>query len=169
MRDYPAGSSAGKILKIESAEVRTSHPQPLKGYPMVDIINYETLLMVGRQQTEPQRFLFVFLHASLPEDHKNEQAQRFHSERGGELQAIMCVDKDLNELSSFTDLIAEAEQMEQEWTMVLIACLSGRNGIAPGQEEAENALKIMVQTVQNGADLSKYLAFDRKGALIQFN
>lgn len=136
---------------------------------MIDIINYETLLMVGRQQPEPQRFLFVFLQVSLPEEHKKDQAQRFHLGKGGELQPIMCVDKDLEELSNFADLVTESEQMGQDWTMVLIACLNGRNGISPGPEEAENALNMMVQTVQNGADLSKYLAFDRNGELIQFN
>ncbi len=136
---------------------------------MIDIINYETLLMVGRQQPEPQRFLFVFLQATLPEEHKEDQAQRFQLGKGGELQPIMCVDKDLDELSNFADLVTESEQMGQDWSMVLIACLSGRNGISPGSEEAEDALNMMVETVQKGADLSKYLAFDTKGTLIQFN
>lgn len=136
---------------------------------MVDITNYETLLIVGRQQPEPQRFLFVFLQTSLPDNHKDEQAQRFHAGGGGELQPIMCVDKNLEELSNFADLVAESEQMEQDWAMVLIACLSGRNGVAPSSEEAEEALKAMVQTVQNGADLSKYLAFGRDGTLLQFS
>ena len=136
---------------------------------MIDIINYETLLEVGRQQLEPQRFLFVFLQASLPKEHGDVEAQRFHSGRGGELQPIMCVDKDLDELSNFSNLVAESEQMKQEWTMVLVACLAGVNGTPPSSEQAESALKMMEQTVQSGADLSKYLAFDRKGELVQFS
>ena len=135
---------------------------------MIEIIDYKTLLAVGRQQTEPQRFLFVFLQASLPEDSSETNKQSFHSGQGGELKAIMCVDKDLAELTDFSDLVTESEQMGQDWSMVLIACLSGKNGIPPSSSEAEEPLKMMVQAVQNGADLSKYLAFDKRGLLLSF-
>ena len=135
---------------------------------MIEITDYETLLVAGKQQTEPQRFLFVFLKASLPEDHEDEDAYRFHSGQGGALEPIMYVDKALDDLSSFSDLVVESEQMGQDWTIVLIACLSGMNGVVPSSDEAVQPLEMMVQTVQNGGDLSKYMAFDRNGALIQF-
>ena len=136
---------------------------------MIKITDYPSLLQVGRQQAEPQRFLFVFLQTSLPEEHDEVDKQRFHSGQGGELQALMCVDKDLNELTNFADLVTESEQMEQEWGVVLVACLSGKNNISPTSEEAEQPLKAMVQTVQNGGDLSKYLAFDKQGDLLHFS
>lgn len=135
---------------------------------MIEITNYESLLAVGHQQIEPQRFLFVFLQASLPDDHDDVEKQRFNVGQGGELKAIMCVDKNLSELSNFADLVKESEQMEQDWSMVLIACLSGINGITPSAKNAEQPLKTMVQVVQNGGDLSKYLAFDRQGDLLKF-
>ena len=136
---------------------------------MIEITDYKTLLEVGRQQTDPQRFLFVFLQALLPDDHSDEDLQRYQSGGGGQLSAIMCVDKDLAELTDFTDLVAESKQMEQDWSMVLIACLSGVNGNLPTPEEAEQPLKNMVQTVQNGGNLSKYLAFDKQGVLLHFS
>ncbi len=136
---------------------------------MIEITDYKSLLAVGRQQSEPQRFLFVFLQALLPDDHNDEDKERFHSGQGGQLQAIMCVDKDLDQLSNFNDLVIESKQMEQEWSMVLIACLSGVNGLPPTSEQAEEPLKMMVQAVQNGGDLSKYLAFDRQGDLLHFS
>ena len=136
---------------------------------MIEIINYDTLLAVGRQQIDPQRFLFVFLQASLPDDHNEDDKQRFNSGQGGELKTIMCVDKNLSELTTFADLIAESKQMEQEWSMVLVASLSGRNGQFPSSSEAEEPLNNMVQTVQSGGDLSKYLAFDKQGGLVQFS
>ena len=136
---------------------------------MIEITDYESLLAVGKQQIEPQRFLFVFLQVSLPADHNDEDKQRFHSGQGGELQAIMCVDKDLEELTNFADLVLESKQMEQDWSMVLIACLAGKNGSLPSAKEAEQPLKNMVQTVQNGGDLSKYLAFDKQGVLLHFS
>lgn len=80
----------------------------------------------------------------------------------------MCVDKSLDELSTYSALVAEAENMEQDWQIVLIGCLSGANGQFPSSDEAEQPLMTMVQAVQNGGDLSKYLAFDRIGTLVQF-
>ncbi|TXK94920.1 ribonucleotide reductase subunit alpha [Methylococcaceae bacterium HT1] len=136
---------------------------------MIEITDYQSLLAVGRQQQDPQRFLFVFLQVSLPTDHDDADKQKFHSGQGGELQAIMCIDKDLAELTNFADLVTESEQMEQDWSMVLIACLSGNNGTVPGPDDAEQPLKMMVQTVQSGGDLSKYLAFDKQGDLLHFS
>ena len=135
---------------------------------MTKITDYQSLLAVGKQQIDPQRFLFVFLQTSLPADHNDADKQRFHSGQGGELTPIMCVDKDLEELTNFADLVTESEQMEQDWSMVLIACLSGKNGVLPSSAEAEQPLKMMVQVVQSGGDLSKYLAFDRQGSLLHF-
>lgn len=126
-------------------------------------------MLAAKQQEEPQRLLFVFLRASRSKDFKDEEEASFHSGEGGELQAIMCTDKVLDELGTFADLVAESEKMEQDWKIVLVASLSGRNGIAPDSEEAEKALKTMVETVINGGDLSRYMAFDRDGIPVQFS
>ncbi len=133
-----------------------------------DITSYESLLTSAKQQDEPQRLLFVFLRASLSEDHKDEEASRFHSGQGGILQPIMCVDKTLDELGNFSDLVEESEKMEQDWQIVLVGALSGRHGIAPDSKEAELPLNVMVENVRNGGDLSKYMAFSRDGSAIQF-
>lgn len=136
---------------------------------MIEITNYETLLAVGRQQSEPQRFLFVFLQVSLPDNPNELNQQQFHSGCGGALKAIMCVDKALAELTKFSDLVVESEQMKQAWSMVIIACLSGKNGIPPSAETAKKPLQNMVESVQNGANLSRYLAFNRQGELLNFS
>ncbi len=112
--------------------------------------------------------LFVFLKTSLPKDHKDVEAMNFHSGQGGELEPVMCVDKALDELGSFADLVTESESMEQNWQIVLVACLSGRGGIAPTPDEATQPLKMMVQTVEQGGNLSNFLAFDKNGDPIQF-
>lgn len=134
----------------------------------INITDYESLLSVAKEQAEPQRLLFVFLKTSLPKKHKDEEASHFHSGQGGELEAVMCVDKTPNELSSFSDLVTESESMKQDWQIVLIACLSGRNGIVPSSDEATQSLKRMVQTVESGGSLSNFLAFDRNGNSIRF-
>lgn len=86
----------------------------------------------------------------------------------GELQPVMCVDKILDELGSFSDLVTESETMEKDWQIVLVACLSDKNGIAPSADDATQPLTMMVQTLENGGDLSKYMAFNRSGSPIQF-
>ncbi|MCK5925887.1 MAG: hypothetical protein KAG10_08350, partial [Methylococcales bacterium] len=83
-------------------------------------------------------------------------------------KTIMCVDKNLSDLTDFSDLVIESKQMNQDWNMVLVACLSGHNDQFPTAEEAEEPLNRMVEAVQNGADLSRYLAFDKLGDLLQF-
>ena len=58
--------------------------------------------------------------------------------------------------------------MEQNWQIVLIAALSGKNGIAPTASDATEPLKMMVEAVEKGGNLSNFLAFDRKGEPIVF-
>ncbi|MBQ0711802.1 MAG: ribonucleotide reductase subunit alpha [Porticoccus sp.] len=125
-------------------------------------------MSAANQQPEPQRLLFIFLRASLPDDHGEKDASRFHSGQGGALQPIMCVDKTLGELSIFSALVAEAERIEKDWQIVLVAGLAGKNGVAPSSDDAEEPLKMMLHAVENGGDLSKYMAFDREGVPVQF-
>lgn len=142
--------------------------QIIKGEHKIIITDYESLLVAAKNQREPQRLLFVFLKASLPEDHESEEAARFHSGQGGQLQPVMCVDKTLDELGTFADLVAEAENMQQAWHIVLVACLSGRNGIMPSSDDATQPLQIMQATVENGGHLGNYIAFDKDGTPVQF-
>jgi len=80
----------------------------------------------------------------------------------------MCVDKILDELGSFSDLVEESERVEKEWQLVLVAGLAGRDGVVPSSDEAERPLKMMIHTVENGGDLTKYMAFDTEGAPVEF-
>ena len=113
--------------------------------------------------------LFVFLKASLPKDYNEEEKSNFLSGQGGALEPVMCVDKSLDELADFSDLVKESEKMEQEWHIVLVASLSGKNGVAPDSIEAERSMKMMMETVEHGGDLSKFMAFDRSGEPVRFN
>jgi hypothetical protein len=134
----------------------------------INITDYESLLSVAKQQPEPQRLLFVFLRSSLPDDHGEEEARCFHAGQGGALEPVMCVDKTLGELSTFSTLTAEAERVDKDWQIVLVAGLAGRNGIVPSSDDAEEPLKMMLHTIETGGDLSKYMAFDREGEPVKF-
>ncbi|MBT8150151.1 MAG: ribonucleotide reductase subunit alpha [Gammaproteobacteria bacterium] len=134
----------------------------------INITDYESLVVAARQQVEPQSLLFVFLEASLPKDYLEIEKSRFNSSQGGALRPVMCVDKSTQELSNFSALVKESEQLEQYWQIVLIACFSGRNGAAPSPVEIEQSLKQMAETVERGGDLTKFIAFNKSGEPIHF-
>jgi hypothetical protein len=90
------------------------------------ISSFDDLLRAARQQAEPQRLLFVFMGAELPEDSTPDQRQRFAAGSGGALVPLMCVDKTPDELTTFAALAEESRTSGPGWTMVFVAGLAGR-------------------------------------------
>jgi hypothetical protein len=133
----------------------------------MDIASFDDLLRAARAQPEPQRLLFVFAAAELPEDSTAEQRIRFEAGEGGALVPLMSVDKDPGDLDSFAGLEEESRQFAGDWTMVFVAGLSGCNGRAPRREEADRSLRTMIETVKAGG-FDAYLPFDRQGLPVRF-
>lgn len=134
----------------------------------MNITNYADLLNAARQQPEPQRLLFVFTLPEMPEGYTEAQVQSFHAGTGGVLTPQMCTDKALDELGDFSDLVEESRHTGQDWKIVFVACLAGRGGVMPSSEDAQEPLKTMIHSIQNGA-ISNYLAYDRDGELVLFS
>jgi hypothetical protein len=134
----------------------------------MNISNYADLLKAAKQQPEPQRLLFVFTKPELPEGYTEAQNQDFQAGTGGVLTPQMCTDKALDELGDFSDLVKESRQTGQDWKIVFVASLPGRAGVMPSTEEAQEPLKTMIHSIQNGA-ISRYLAFDQDGDLVQIS
>lgn len=132
------------------------------------ITNYTDLLEAARQQPEPQRLLFVFTRPELPDGYTEAQKRDFDAGQGGVLTPQMCTDKPLDELGEFSALVEESQQTGQDWQIVFVASLAGRGGVMPSTEEAQEPLKTMIHSIQNGA-ISNYLAYDRSGDLVQFS
>ncbi|MAF83409.1 MAG: ribonucleotide reductase subunit alpha [Gammaproteobacteria bacterium] len=126
------------------------------------------MLEAARQQPEPQRLLFVFLDAVLPAEHTPEEAFLFSQGQGGQLQPVINLTRGLDELTTFENLAAEVAQQEQDWQVMLIACVSGENGKTPTAEEVAGPLQVLEHTIRMGGDISAYTAFDRDGEQIQF-
>ena len=121
----------------------------------MNIASFDDLLTAARQQPEPQRLLFVFATAELPEGSTPEQAARFEAGQGGALVPLMCVDKTPEEVVSFTTLAEEARQFGQPWALVFVAAL-------PDGRDAEAPLQRMVEDIKRGA-LGNYLPFNTRG------
>lgn len=132
------------------------------------IASYADLLSAARSQTEPQRLLFAFARAELPDDAPAAERERFAERRGGALLPVMCVDKTLGELGSFEDLVAESRHTGADWDIVFVSTLSGRDGKAPSTAEAEAPLNMMVTYIHTG-QVERFLAFDKHGELLTIN
>jgi hypothetical protein len=129
--------------------------------------NFDDLLRAAREQTEPQRLLFVFTTAGLPDDATAQERARFKAGQGGTLTPLMCVDKAPAELTSFETLLTESRQLDQPWDIVFVAALSGTHDAAPTSLQAEEPLQRMVESVKSGR-IGGFIAFDTQGEPLQF-
>ncbi|MEH6459438.1 ribonucleotide reductase subunit alpha [Chitinimonas sp. JJ19] len=126
------------------------------------INSFSDFLLAARQQDQPQRLLFVFARAELPEQASQEERARFEAGQGGALAPLMCVDKLPEEIGDFVQLRTESEHMGQSWQLLFAASLAGRGGKAPGSAEAEPHLNRMIEAIKQGR-VQHLLAFDREG------
>lgn len=126
------------------------------------IATFDDLLREARLQPEPQRLLFVFAVAELPEDCTPEQRARFEAGEGGTLTPLMCADKTPEELPTFQALVEESRQFAGQWSVLFVAALSGRDGRAPGSKDAQEPLERMVESIKAGSP-GPMIAFDRQG------
>lgn len=134
----------------------------------MSISTFEDLLTAARQQPEPQRLLFVFATAELPDGSTPQQVQAFEAGQGGALVPLMCVDKTPDELGSFAALAAESLQFGAVWVVVFAASLSGHNGKAPTSQDAEAPLQKMVESIKAG-QLGNFIPFDSQGQTVALN
>ena len=133
----------------------------------MNIVEFADLLRAAEQQAQPQRLLMVFVSAELPADATADERRRFESGEGGNLRPVLCVDKLPSELSDFPALRDEAARTGINWDLVFVAGLSGRGGVAPPSEAAEQPLKQMVAAIESGS-IGQFLGFDREGQVVAF-
>lgn len=133
----------------------------------MEIAQFADLLNVAKVQPEPQRLLFVFVAAELPEDATEVEQQRHADNQGGSLRPVLCVDKLPAELDDFAGLLSESARTGINWDLVFAAGLSGRAGQPPSADEAEQPLKMMVGAIETGS-IGNFIAFDRDGLAVSF-
>ena len=134
----------------------------------MNISSFDDLRRTAQQQPEPQRLLFVFTGAALPDDSTPKQRDRFEAGQGGALTPLMSVDKTPEELGTFAALVEESRQFEPGWAIVFVASLAGRDGHAPTSEEAEHSLQRMIESIKVGS-IGSFIPFDRQGQPMLFS
>lgn len=134
----------------------------------MNISTFDDLLQAAGQQPQPQRLLFVFARAELPEGSTEEQRADFLRGHGGALVPVMAVDKLPREVKSFAALEEEAHSFGGDWSMVFAAAMSGNIGEAPSSASAEKPLQQMVEAIKAGS-LGTYIPFNRQGEAVSLN
>ena len=129
------------------------------------ISSYTDLLNAANAEPQPQRLLFVFCRAELPDDASVTEKADFANGEGGALTPVVCVDKMPDEVSDFAALVDESRQTGQAWDVVFVAAMSGRGGMAPSTDEAKQPLTMMVESVRLG-HVGNYLPLDREGQAV---
>jgi hypothetical protein len=126
------------------------------------ISSYSDLIQASRSQQEAQRLLFVFCRAELPDEASDEEKAAFERGEGGALTPVICVDKTPDEAPDFQTLVEESRTTGQAWDVVFIAAMSGRGGMAPSTDEAQQPLTMMVESIRLG-HIGNYLPLDAEG------
>ncbi len=128
---------------------------------------FDQLLQAAAAQPEPQRLLFVFAAAELPDDATPAQRQRFAAGAGGALAPVCCVDKGLEELADFEQLVAQSHAAGPPWHVVFAAGLAGGGGRPPSAQQVQRALEAMVERVRSGT-IGNLLALAPSGEALHF-
>ena len=128
--------------------------------------HFRQLLAAAAAQPEPQRLLFVFAAAELPDNATPEQRARFQSGRGGALAPLMCVDKAPRDVPDFAALVSEAERAGPPWNVVFAASLSGQAGRPPDKARIDLALETMVVAVRDGR-IDGFAAYGPEGEFLE--
>ncbi|WP_299794434.1 ribonucleotide reductase subunit alpha [uncultured Shewanella sp.] len=116
---------------------------------------FKELLKMTKEQSAPQRLMFLFANAESTNPKKSKKHQR------GTISPVMCVDKLPSELTTFDALVKEADSIAKQWNFVFIASLSGEDGVAPTSDEAEPFLNKMANDIETGNGIGRYVIFDR--------
>jgi hypothetical protein len=132
----------------------------------MNISNFDDLLRAARTQPEPQRLLFVFARAVLPDDSTPEQRARYEAGEGGALAPLMAVDRTPDDLGTFAALVEESRQFGTDWAVVFVASLPGHAGRPPTSKEADQPLQRMIESIKAGS-IGSFIPFDRRGEPVQ--
>lgn len=123
----------------------------------MNLETFDDLLRAARAQPRPQRLLFVFAAAVLPDAPTQAQRAAFEAGEGGALEPLMCVDKGPDELTDFAALVEESRRFGRDWQIVFAAAMD-----AADERRTGEAIEHVVAAVREGR-LAGLMPLDRQG------
>jgi hypothetical protein len=126
----------------------------------MDIASFDDLLRAARTQPRPQRLLFVFAAAVMPDAPTPAQRAAVEAGEGGALEPLMCVDKSPDDLAGWDALLAESRAAGPAWQVVIVAAMDAADARA-----TDAALERLVAAVREGR-LAGLLPLDRQGRVL---
>lgn len=129
--------------------------------------NFEELLQAARTQEEPQRLLLVFAKRTLGEHVTAQQRDAFARGSGGHLEPCLVVDKAPEEIPNFEALRTESQRTGIDWDIMFVSTMSGRGGIPPTSDEADQPLRFMLKAITEG-QIGELAIFDHDGEALRF-
>jgi hypothetical protein len=132
----------------------------------VSISCFDDLLAAARAQPLAQRVLLVFVQTKMQKDYDAVERAGFERGEGGALQPMFCVDFSVAELTDFAALARDADQLDQPWDKVLVACM---DDVGDAPTRADTELRLLVGRIEAGEDLRSYACFDSDGDAVRFS
>jgi len=158
-------AGAGTIGGLQTRPLRKAGLYGSGDHGQTDTFTLDTFddfLVMARQQSEPQRLLFVFTQRELPDGSTAAMKRQYEAGYGGHLAPVVCVDKAPEELQDFAALARESQETVPAWDVVFAAALPGLAGQWPTEDATNKALENMVEQVRQGS-ISGYLTFNQLG------
>jgi|TARA_R110001583_G_scaffold22116_4_gene83199 hypothetical protein len=113
------------------------------------------LITMSGHQSEPVKLLFLFAKAEYEASEKGQNK--------GHMTPVMCVDKHPNELTNFTELCGEADNINPEWEFIFATSM-----LADVPKDAlDDGLKRMAHDIENGENTAMYVVLDRQENVIE--
>ena len=88
------------------------------------------------------------------------EAQILEDEDGISLMPVTCIDKPLQNINSYQDVINAGGLIGHDWEMMCITMLEGENGHIATAIETNKRLDVMLEFIRQGK-ANKMLIFDR--------
>ena len=119
--------------------------------------DFDNFLSYGKQREEPQTICAVVCEAAFMEEGE-----------GLSLSPVTCVDKPLQKINNFQDLVNAGGRMGQDWDMMCITMLLGENGSIATAIETNKRLDVMLELIRQG-QADKMVIFARDEEHVRLN
>ncbi|MCP1727195.1 hypothetical protein J2T60_001160 [Natronospira proteinivora] len=130
-----------------------------------NITGFDDMIAIAASEPQPHKLLTVLLRVDSPYRQDADGKTR-PIENEGELVPIAIKAHDVDEDLDFATLKADADAGAPGWGLMMTAVLPGQGPQPPSEEDVDNHLKRMAQTVMSGGDMSRFLFVDRKGEAV---